>query len=201
MSQVTSQNALVKDSTVQTLNGKLDNLNATLGGNANIAPVFNTATAYSKDDMVNYNGDLYVFTANHSAGAWTGSDVVQTKVSSELSSLKSGLTNATTVSSGTITAQEGVTITRYILQKSIKTVFLFMLVKFTPTLGTGQLLCVLPSGYRAPDRLFFAGKNETSGKLVTCEVDSYGAVRVHPTSDDSTAVSTDYALTITYFTS
>lgn len=93
MSQVTSQNALVKDSTVQTLNGKLDNLNATLGGNANIAPVFNTATAYSKGDMVNYNGDLYVFTANHSAGAWTGSDAVQTKVSSELSSLKSGLTN------------------------------------------------------------------------------------------------------------
>lgn len=92
MSQVTSQNALVKDSTVQTLNGKLDNLNATLGGNANIAPVFNTATAYSKGDMVNYNGDLYVFTANHSAGAWTGSDVVQTKVSSELSSLKNGLT-------------------------------------------------------------------------------------------------------------
>lgn len=93
MSQVTSQNALVKDSTVQTLNGKLDNLNATLGGNANIAPVFNTATAYSKGDMVNYNGALYVFTANHSAGAWTGSDAVQTKVSSELSSLRSGLNN------------------------------------------------------------------------------------------------------------
>ena len=97
MSQVTSQNALVKDSTVQTLNGKLDNLNATLGGNANIAPVFNTATAYSNGDMVNYNGDLYVFTANHSAGAWTGSDAVQTKVSSELSSLKSGLISAVKV--------------------------------------------------------------------------------------------------------
>ena len=104
MSQVTSQNALVKDSTVQTLNGKLDNLNATLGGNANIAPVFNTATAYSKGDMVNYNGDLYVFTANHSAGAWTGSDAVQTKVSSELSSLKSGLTNVVKSATETITA-------------------------------------------------------------------------------------------------
>ena len=105
MSQVTSQNALVKDSTVQTLNGKLDNLNATLGGNANIAPVFNTATAYSKGDMVNYNGALYVFTANHSAGAWTGSDAVQTKVSSELSSLKSGLTN---VSSEVETIKNGI---------------------------------------------------------------------------------------------
>lgn len=111
MSQVTSQNALVKDSTVQTLNGKLDNLNATLGGNANIAPVFNTATAYSKGDMVNYNGDLYVFTANHSAGAWTGSDVVQTKVSSELSSLKSGLmSRAVILGGGEISSNSSATV-------------------------------------------------------------------------------------------
>ena len=93
MSEVTSTNALVKDSTVQTLNSKLDTLNTTLGGNTNIAPVFNTATAYTKGDMVYYNNDLYVFTSNHSAGAWTGNDVVQTKVSTELSSLKSGLIN------------------------------------------------------------------------------------------------------------
>lgn len=93
MSEVTSTNALVKDSTMQTLNSKLDTLNTTLGGNTNIAPVFNTATAYTKGDMVYYNNDLYVFTSNHSAGAWTGNDVVQTKVSTEISSLKSGLTN------------------------------------------------------------------------------------------------------------
>lgn len=89
MSTVTSP--IVKDSTAQTIATKLDNINNTLGGNTNLAPIFNTSTAYSKGDMVNYNGDLYVFTANHAAGAWTGSDVVQTKVSTEISALKSGL--------------------------------------------------------------------------------------------------------------
>lgn len=91
MSTVTSP--IVKDSTAQTIATKLDNINNTLDGNTNLAPIFNTSTAYSKGDMVNYNGDLYVFTANHAAGAWTGSDAVQTKVSTEISSLKSGLTN------------------------------------------------------------------------------------------------------------
>lgn len=105
MSEVTSTNALVKDSTVQTLNSKLDTLNTTLGGNTNIAPVFNTATAYTKGDMVYYNNDLYVFTSNHSAGAWTGNDVVQTKVSTEISSLKSGLTNEITIRDGFISGK------------------------------------------------------------------------------------------------
>lgn len=122
-------------------------------------------------------------------------------VSGAINELKSGLTNATTVSSGTITAQEGVTITAYTLQKSIKTVYLYMLVKFTPTLETSKLLCVLPSGYRAQSRLIFSGFNGTSGKFVMCETDGYGAVRIYPSSDDSSAVPTDYFLTITFFTS
>ena len=102
MSEVTSTNALVKDSTMQTLNSKLDTLNTTLGGNTNIAPVFNIATAYTKGDMVYYNNDLYVFTSNHSAGAWTGNDVVQTKVSTELASLKSGLISVTEQANKTV---------------------------------------------------------------------------------------------------
>jgi hypothetical protein len=118
-----------------------------------------------------------------------------------INELKSGVTNATTVSSGTITPEEGVTIKNYTLQKSMKTVYLYMLVKFTPTIGTGQLLCVLPSGYRAQSRLIFAGFNGTSGKFVMSETDSHGAVRIYPSSDDSSAVPTDYFLTITFFTS
>lgn len=38
-------------------------------------PAFSVSTAYSAGDVVNYNGKLYKFTADHSAGAWTGDDV------------------------------------------------------------------------------------------------------------------------------
>lgn len=38
-------------------------------------PAFSASTAYSAGDVVNYNGKLYKFTTDHSAGAWTGSDV------------------------------------------------------------------------------------------------------------------------------
>lgn len=38
-------------------------------------PTFSESTAYSAGDVVNYNGKLYKFTADHAAGAWTGNDV------------------------------------------------------------------------------------------------------------------------------
>lgn len=38
-------------------------------------PTFSASTAYSAGDVVNYNGKLYKFTADHAAGAWTGTDV------------------------------------------------------------------------------------------------------------------------------
>ena len=160
MSQVTSQNALVKDSTVQTLNGKLDNLNATLGGNANIAPVFNTATAYSKGDMVNYNGDLYVFTANHSAGAWTGSDAVQTKVSSELSSLKSGLTNLTTLLQIT---QLSDTATQYQLQGNYSDYMFVAIVLGWYTGASNDNMVIIPSNnWLSNDYLMLYRHNDPS---------------------------------------
>jgi len=37
---------------------------------------FSASTAYEKGDMVVYNGVVYMFTADHSAGAWTGTDAV-----------------------------------------------------------------------------------------------------------------------------
>lgn len=41
-------------------------------------PAFSASTVYSAGDVVNYNGKLYKFTADHAAGAWTGSDVEKT---------------------------------------------------------------------------------------------------------------------------
>lgn len=39
-------------------------------------PIFSTSVAYKAGDKVQYNQHAYVFTADHSAGAWTGADVV-----------------------------------------------------------------------------------------------------------------------------
>lgn len=43
-------------------------------------PVFSESTAYSAGDVVNYNGKLYKFTADHAAGVWSGTDVEETDV-------------------------------------------------------------------------------------------------------------------------
>jgi hypothetical protein len=38
------------------------------------APAFDATAAYAANDIVAYDGVVYVFTAAHAAGAWTGSD-------------------------------------------------------------------------------------------------------------------------------
>ena len=56
---------------------------------------FSAAKNYSAGRYCIYNGDLYRFTADHSAGAWSGSDATQVLLADDLaemgSSLKSGL--------------------------------------------------------------------------------------------------------------
>ena len=37
---------------------------------------FSTSQAYAKDDLVLYNGDLYIFTTVHTAGAWDYDDEI-----------------------------------------------------------------------------------------------------------------------------
>lgn len=51
----------------------IDNLNANTG--VDEYPTFSESTAYSAGEVVNYQGRLYKFTADHAAGAWTGTDV------------------------------------------------------------------------------------------------------------------------------
>lgn len=57
---------------VDALKTGVNNLNANTG----VAdyPVFSQSEAYTAGDVVNYQGKLYQFTADHAAGAWTGSD-------------------------------------------------------------------------------------------------------------------------------
>ena len=47
-----------------------------------LALTFSTTTNYAQNDYVNYNGDIYKFTASHS-GAWTGLDVTQVVITTE----------------------------------------------------------------------------------------------------------------------
>lgn len=54
-----------------------------------IAPTFDTSTAYTVGDYVYYSGALYRFTADHAAGAWTGTDAVSVKLAPDVAELKS----------------------------------------------------------------------------------------------------------------
>lgn len=55
------------------------------------APVFASDTAYAEGDHVLYNGTLYVFTAAHAAGAWTGTDATAVDLGGEIRALKAAV--------------------------------------------------------------------------------------------------------------
>lgn len=71
--------------------------NTGLAHTADIAPEFSTESAYNTGDLVYHNGTLYVFTANHAAGAWSTEDTQAVTVGGELTSLMSGLIAQETV--------------------------------------------------------------------------------------------------------
>lgn len=73
--------------------GIADNEAAILNIAEAFAEPFATNKAYTKGDYVLYDGDLYVFTANHSAGAWTGTDVDEAVLANDVSDLKNDLNN------------------------------------------------------------------------------------------------------------
>lgn len=66
-------------------------LEAQKGSVAAIAPAFSTSTAYSKGDLVTYNGYLYKFRANKSAGAWNVNYVESADVEDSFYDIKSGI--------------------------------------------------------------------------------------------------------------
>ena len=53
----------------------------------NIADEFSSSAAYAAGTYVNYQGNLYKFTADHAAGSWTGTDVTAVKIGKEVSGL------------------------------------------------------------------------------------------------------------------
>ena len=57
----------------------------TVQGNTGVDeyPVFSASRQYAVGDVVRYEGRLYKFTALHAAGAWVGTDVVETSIKAE----------------------------------------------------------------------------------------------------------------------
>lgn len=81
-----------RDETVKTVDQKLQELSETSAIDTDIAPVFKSTNTYAPGDMVYYRNKLYVFNVEHT-GAWAAGDVTATDVTTEVSSLRSGLTN------------------------------------------------------------------------------------------------------------
>lgn len=54
-------------------------------------PTFSDSTAYSAGEVVNYQGKLYQFTADHAAGAWTGTDAAEWNLKKDLIQIRSSL--------------------------------------------------------------------------------------------------------------
>lgn len=61
--------------------------------NTSIAPLFSTTTDYAIGDPVMYNGELYVFTANVSAGAWSSSNRTKTSILRQFVSARNYINN------------------------------------------------------------------------------------------------------------
>ena len=49
-----------------------------------LAPEFSTSTAYTAGQYVTYNGGVYRFISNHSAGSWSSADAVLTNIGTDL---------------------------------------------------------------------------------------------------------------------
>ena len=108
-----------------------------------VAPTFSTSTPYSAGDYVWYSDTLYRFTADHAAGAWTGTDAVQASIGADISGLKSA------VSASLSDSESSMTVTRNYPKGSLVTVN-GALYKTTAAVASGQTLvpgtnCVLTS--------------------------------------------------------
>lgn len=64
---------------------------------ANEAQTFDATKAYSAGAYVLYNSVLYRFTADHAAGAWTGTDATAVKIGEEFGDLKSALSEVVVI--------------------------------------------------------------------------------------------------------
>ena len=77
---------------VAALESEVTDLNTDKANKADIATEFSDLTNYNSGDLVYYEGALYEFQVDHTAGAWETSEVIQKDLSDIVTTLKSGLT-------------------------------------------------------------------------------------------------------------
>ena len=69
---------------VQLVDEMKDAADASKADKVDLAPTFDTASAYSEGDLVIYENVLYKFTADKTAGAWDSTKVAATKISQNI---------------------------------------------------------------------------------------------------------------------
>lgn len=94
--------AVVKDVTslktsVAGLTEDVGDLDSNKANKADIATEFSDLTNYYAGDLVYYEGALYEFQEDHTAGPWETSEVIQKDLSDIVNTLKSGLISAVKV--------------------------------------------------------------------------------------------------------
>lgn len=88
----TNLNSTQTESAIKEVNTKANTLQSKKADTDMVAADFDATASYTAGDYCIYEGKFYKFKASHS-GAWSASDVDEVKITGELSSLKSGLTD------------------------------------------------------------------------------------------------------------
>ena len=130
-------------------------------------------------------------------------DMVATDAVTGASNVDEALTalnTKTSVSTGA-ELQTGVTSYQtYYLQKQGKLVTIDMYLQKTLTLNSWNNLAALPTGYAPITNTYFGAVNDMKGSVIVGIVSNQGLVRIWPSSDNSTAVSTNIIVHVSYFT-
>jgi hypothetical protein len=91
-SVVDDELSLTSENPVQNkvVTGAIGTVSQAKAAKSDIAPTFSDLTNYFKNDLVYYNGDLYEFQYDHTAGPWETSEVIQKDLSDIISGLGGG---------------------------------------------------------------------------------------------------------------
>lgn len=199
------------------LNNRVDKLEKAVSGGdsaqankTDIATEFSATTNYTAGCFVYYGGKLYQFNADHSAGAWDPTDVVEANVTDQIVSNKSAIEGLTAsditydntdsgltatelqgavdevvdnmgVVSGTFTADAGVTVLHSKLRKQLNIVSLDIFCQKNLTANQWNHVGDIQADF-APDtyNMYFPGLNDTDVGFFESKIEGT-SIDVYPT--------------------
>lgn len=157
------------------LNNRIDELEKNSGGGSadsakrsDIATEFSTGTNYTAGNFVYYEGKLYQFNADHSAGAWDPTDVAEANVTDQIVSNASAIAGLTAsdvsygvgtsvadaldklqVESGTFNITSGYFINSTVNYKKLgNVVTIFFNLKASTSISSNTIIGVVPDGLK-----------------------------------------------------